>query len=150
MTNAMTNEVLGSGSAGTALAENDDRPVVLVASDDETVLMYTTVMLKDTEQFNVIMASSSQEAIQTSKATKGEIKTLLADFRMKGMTGMELAAALTAERPNIKVLLMSDFPTGTLVLNEGWHFLPKPFVASQLTALITTLSQPDKPSRFAK
>jgi len=146
----MANEVLGSGTAGTALAENDDRPIVLVASDDMTVLMYASVMLKDTGLFNVIVAGSSPEAIQTSKATKGEIKALLADFEMNGMTGMELAAKLTAERPHIKVLLMAAFPTGTLVLNEGWHFLPKPFVASQLAALITTLTQPDRPSKFAK
>ncbi len=78
-----------------------------------TILMYASVMLKDTGLFNVIMADSSPEAIQISRATKGEIKALLADFQMNGMTGMELASALTAERPKIKVLLMSDFPTGT-------------------------------------
>jgi hypothetical protein len=34
------------------------------------------------------------------------------------------------ERPKLKVLLMSDFPGGMLVLNEGWHYLMKPFVPS--------------------
>jgi len=64
------------------------------------------------------------------------------------MTGIELAIEITALRPKIKVLLMSGYPGGTLVLNEGWHFLAKPFVPSQLSALITGLVDPDKKSKF--
>jgi hypothetical protein len=45
------------------------------------------------------------------------------------MSGVDLATAMTIERPQLKVLLMSGFPEGMLVLNEGWHFLAKPFVA---------------------
>ena len=146
----MKNEMMPSGSAGTTLAENADTPTVLVVADKLRVLEYASVMVKDTGLYHVITARSGAEAIQTAKATKGEIRVLLSEFRMGGMTGMELAAQLTAQRPKIKVLLMSDFPTGTLVLNEGWHFLPKPFVASQLSALITTLAHPDSRSRFAK
>jgi len=142
--------MMRSGSAGTTLAENADTPTVLVVADKLRVREYTSVMVKDTGLYNVITARSGEEAIQMAKATKGEIRVLLSEFRMAGMTGMELAAELTTQRPKIKVLLMSDFPTGTLVLNEGWHFLPKPFVASQLSALITTLARPDSKSRFAK
>jgi hypothetical protein len=53
-----------------------------------------------------------------------------------------LAAQISMKWPNLKVLLMSECRGGTLVLNEGWHFLPKPFVASQLNALILTLLTP--------
>jgi hypothetical protein len=35
---------------------------------------------------------------------------------------------------------MSGFIGGMLVLNEGWHFLAKPFVPSQLRALIAGLA----------
>jgi DNA-binding NtrC family response regulator len=70
---------------------------------------------------------------------------------MPQMTGIELATAMTAERPELKVLLMSGFDGGMLVLNEGWHFLPKPFIPSQLRALISGLASPDKPNaRFSK
>ncbi len=41
---------------------------------------------------------------------------------------MDLATQITLARPKIQVLLMSGFPGGMLVLNEGWHFLAKPFV----------------------
>jgi len=36
------------------------------------------------------------------------------------------------------------------VLNEGWHFLPKPFIPSQLRTLISGLVFPEKPSKFSK
>jgi hypothetical protein len=43
-------------------------------------------------------------------------------------------------------LMMSGFSEGMLVLNEGWHFLAKPFIESQLQTLITGLVDPR--SRF--
>jgi len=67
---------------------------------------------------------------------------------MPEMSGVELATAITIDRPKIKVLLMSAFPAGMLVLNEGWHFPAKPFIHSQLRALISGLVFPDQDSRF--
>ena len=61
---------------------------------------------------------------------------------MAGMSGIELATKLTVKRPQIKVLMMSGFPEGMLVLNEGWHFLAKPFIPSQLRTLINGLIAP--------
>ena len=43
---------------------------------------------------------------------------------------------MTLDRPALKVLLMSGFTGGMLVLNEGWHFL-KPFITSQLLTLVS-------------
>jgi hypothetical protein len=37
-----------------------------------------------------------------------------------------------------------------LVLNEGWHFLAKPFIPSQLRALIVGLVSPDRTSNFSE
>jgi len=67
---------------------------------------------------------------------------------MQGMSGIDLATLLTEARLKIKVLMMSGFPGGMLVLNEGGHFLAKPFVGSQLRSLAIGLVYPDKDSRF--
>jgi len=67
---------------------------------------------------------------------------LLSALDMEGINGLGLAAQLSMKWPNIKVLLMSECRGGTLVLNEGWHSLPRPFVVSQLNALILTLLTP--------
>jgi hypothetical protein len=51
---------------------------------------------------------------------------------MPEMTGIELATQICQERPEMKVLLMSGFTGGMLILKEGWRFLDKPFIPSEL------------------
>lgn len=124
-----------------------DRKTILVVDDDATILETVSGVLG--RDYNVLGASSGKEALQLSKDFKSEIYLLLSDFQMAGMSGVELATQITAQRTGIKVLLMSGYPAGMLVLNEGWHFLPKPFIPSQLRALIEGLISPDKASRFS-
>ena len=69
---------------------------------------------------------------------------------MTGMNGMDLATQMSRDRPQLQVLLMSGFPDGMLVLNEGWHYLTKPFIPSQLRTLIKGLVSPEKASKFSK
>lgn len=57
---------------------------------------------------------------------------LLSDVDMPEMTGIELAIQLNQERPDTKILLISGLSTGMLVLNNGWQFLPKPFMSDML------------------
>jgi len=52
---------------------------------------------------------------------------------MPDMSGPEVAQKITTLRPDIKVMLMSGYPGGTLlVLNHGWHFIQKPFLPADL------------------
>lgn len=129
------------------MSELQHKKTILLVDDDATLLESVRGFLGD--DYNVLSAGSGLEALQESKTYRSEIHLLLSDFQMEGMTGIELATQLTAERPKIKVLLMSGYPAGMLVLNEGWHFLPKPFVSSQLLALVVGLISPDKASKFA-
>jgi two-component system cell cycle sensor histidine kinase/response regulator CckA len=121
---------------------------ILLVDDDSAVLNCVSEILADSK-YNVLTAGSGSEALQQSRNYTGEISLLLSDFQMPGMSGVDLATEMTFDRPHIKVLLMSGFAEGMLVLNEGWHFLAKPFIASQLRALVAGLVSPDKPSRFS-
>jgi len=58
---------------------------------------------------------------------------------MTGITGIELSTQINRERAQIRVMLMSGFDGGLLVLNEGWHFLHKPFMPSQLFGLVNAI-----------
>jgi len=127
--------------------EFQDKRTILVVDDDAAVLESVAEFLG--RDYKVLRASSGKEALQQSKKSKSEIHLLLSDFQMAGMTGMELATQITAQRPKIKVLLMSGYPAGMLVLNEGWHFLAKPFVSSQLRSLVEGLVSPDKTSKYS-
>jgi DNA-binding response OmpR family regulator len=125
-----------------------DIKTILVVDDDARILAVVSELLVD-GGYNVLTAHTGAKGLQQSRDFKGTIDLLLSDFQMPGMSGVELATAMTLERHELKVLLMSGFTDGMLVLNEGWHFLNKPFVASQLRALVSGLISPDKKSRFA-
>lgn len=124
-----------------------DRKTIFIVDDDPTVRRCVSLLLAD-GAYHILTWENGEEALLQSRAYKGEIHLLLSDFQMPGMSGVELATAMSAERPQLKVLLMSGFPEGMLVLNEGWHFLAKPFIASQLRSLVAGLALPNKPSKF--
>src|ERR1700729_1423827 len=106
--------------ATTELApEVQGKKTILVVDDDASILETVCGVLG--RDYAVLRASSGKEALQLSKDFKSEIYLLLSDFQMAGMTGIELATHITADRPKIKVLLMSGYPAGMLILNEGWH-----------------------------
>jgi two-component system cell cycle sensor histidine kinase/response regulator CckA len=98
------------------------------------------VVSKILEGYNVLTAATGLEALRRSNQYKGEIHLLLSDFQMPAMTGMELAVQITVGRPKIKVLLMSGYTGGMLILNDGWHFLAKPFIPSQLRSLVQAIT----------
>ena len=125
----------------------DNRKTILVVDDQPAIVTFVSSLLVSNE-FDVITASSGKEAMEVSRSRKDKIDLLLSDFQMPGMSGVELATQMCRDRPGLKVLLMSGFPDGMLVLNEGWHFLAKPFIPSQLCALITGLTtKPIPPPR---
>ena len=51
---------------------------------------------------------------------------------MPGTSGPELAKKLKELRPEMRVMLMSGYPEGMLVLNYGWYFIKKPFIGAAL------------------
>jgi len=144
---------------GHSLQENGEKPVeqtlttkskktILVVDDDPQILAVVSGLLGETD-YNILTAANGAEGLEQSRRFEGEIHLLLSDFQMPGMSGVDLATVMTLERPELKVLMMSGFQDGMLVLNEGWHFLAKPFVASQLRALAVGLVFPDRKSKFS-
>jgi DNA-binding response OmpR family regulator len=122
---------------GTAKFVGSTGKTILVVDDDPLVLRYLTMVLAN--QYTVLNAINGKAGLEQAAGYSDTIDLLLADFQMPVMSGDDLAVKLQAVRPNIEVLLMSGYDEGILILNEGWHFLKKPFVPSQLKALIKNL-----------
>ena len=95
---------------------------------------------------NVLTAWSGAEAISVATRYEGTIHLLLSDIQMPRMNGPELGKLLKAQRPDLRVMLMSGMTDGNLlVLNYGWAFIEKPFVAEKLLQMIdVVLHSPDK------
>jgi two-component system, cell cycle sensor histidine kinase and response regulator CckA len=108
--------------------------VVLVADDEALVRNFAALVLQR-EQFVVIPACNGTEALQLCRIHDG-IDLLLTDVQMgdNGMNGIELAVRVMAEKPGVKVLVMSGMPnTETIALDKGLPFLSKPFTLEDLT-----------------
>ena len=101
---------------------------VLIVEDDPDILRLVQTILEEAG-FEVLAASSAQQAIRVEAQFTRTIHLLLSDIMMPDMCGPDLAKALKQRRPEMRVMLMPGFADGAmLVLNHGWHFIQKPFL----------------------
>ena len=121
------------------------RETILVVDDNEAILAVVTAILRRAS-FHVLSARDGAGAIELAGRTEGKIDLLLSDVDMPRMSGPDLGQALKKIRPDLHVMLMSGGLDGNLlVLNYGWAFIRKPFVAEKLVEmLVTVLHSPDR------
>lgn len=118
------------GNSEKVPASNSEK-TILFADDDGQMQKFVAALLHRLG-YKVITARDGKDALQKARDFGGIIDLLLSDVDMPGMTGIELAIQLNRERPETKILLISGLAAGMLVLNNGWQFLPKPFVSDML------------------
>jgi PAS domain S-box-containing protein len=108
---------------------------VLVVEDEEMVRSLVVTILKR-RGYTVLVASDGEEARHVSEKHPDPIHLLLTDVVMPGASGKKVATALTADRPEVKVLFMSGYTDDTIVhhgvLDEGTNFITKPFTPTSL------------------
>lgn len=127
---------------------DNSKRTILFADDDGQMQKLIAKLLTQCG-YKVLTAANGNDALKKARDFKGIIDLLLSDVEMPGMTGVELATQLNQERPDTKILLISGLPSGLIVLNNGWQFLPKPFVADMLRDRIRDClsEQPPAPER---
>ena len=118
---------------------------ILVVDDDEDVLKVVVAILQRAH-FRVLSARNGPDAIKVAAKTDEKIDLLLSDLDMPQMSGADLGETLKKTRQDVHVMLMSGGAKGSLlVLNYGWAFIQKPFVAVKLVQMITeVLHSPDR------
>jgi YesN/AraC family two-component response regulator len=88
----------------------------------------------------VLPASTPHEAIRLAQEYTGEISLLMTDVIMPEMNGSELAKRLSSQSPHLKLLFMSGYTANIIsqhgVLDEGVHFIQKPFTKNELITRI--------------
>jgi len=115
------------------------RETVLLAEDDPSVRAVVSEVLAQ-KGYNVLSAPDGQVALKMASGQPGQIRLLVTDIVMPGMTGRELAEALMAERPGLRVLYMSGYTDDAVirhgVLAEGMPYLQKPFTPRALASKV--------------
>ena len=118
---------------------------ILVVDDNASVLKMVVTIL-ERANFRVLSADSGPHALILAAETTETIDLLLSDVEMPQMSGPELGHIFKKVRPDIHVMLMSGGSNGNLlVLNYGWAYIQKPFLAVKLIQMITdVLNSPDR------
>ncbi len=112
---------------------------ILLVEDEPMILEMTNTMLK-LQGYRVLPAATPGEAIRLAREHAGEIHLLMTDVIMPEMNGRDLAKNLLSLYPNIRRMFMSGYTANVIahhgVLDEGVHFIQKPFTKKELAAKI--------------
>lgn len=108
---------------------------IMVVEDEPDILDIVSLMLTQLG-YHVISSSSVEQAVKLASEGQEKIDLLLTDVIMPGMNGRELGKRIAEIFPDIKHLFMSGYTADIIgqhgVLDEGIHFLAKPFSKEDL------------------
>jgi CheY-like chemotaxis protein len=129
------------------------KETILVVEDDPDVLRMLGKALRSLG-YQVIAARNGQEALTLWREHGQQIDLMITDLVMpEGMTGLELAGKVRAERPDLRVIISSGYsaelshaqnPTADHIL-----YLPKPYQLSKLGTAVRRCLDEQRPSQTA-
>ncbi|MBW2654456.1 MAG: response regulator [Deltaproteobacteria bacterium] len=112
---------------------------ILVVEDDSLILELVRNILEKAG-YTVLIAGTPKEAISMIDNYTGKIHLLLTDVIMPEMNGGELARQLQSLYPDLNCVFMSGHTADVIahrgVLDEGVHFVQKPFSRIELEKTI--------------
>jgi nitrogen-specific signal transduction histidine kinase/ActR/RegA family two-component response regulator len=115
------------------------KETILVVEDEDAVRKLAVTVLTR-QGFSVLAANGPAQALKIVTDNLGPIDLLLTDVVMPGGNGVDLAAAISALRPQIKVVVMTGYAQASIasqgVLKEGIVLLEKPFSPNLLLARV--------------
>jgi PAS domain S-box-containing protein len=129
-----------AGAVGSALVAQAEERLqgagTLLLVEDEESLRESLRDYLDTLGYTVLAAESGQQALALVGAYDGRIDLVITDVVMPKVNGRELSEILLRQRPGLKTLFMSGYPSDpTLrhgVAEDSVAFLQKPFSMSTL------------------
>ena len=132
-----------SPTPATATGESPDgRGTVLLVEDEDTLRRIGSRVLERLG-FTVLSAASGREALALVEAAKPPLDLVVTDLVMPGMDGGQVASALAALYPGIRVLFVSgysDEAAGRLgTLGPGRAFLQKPYSIDSIAEAVRAL-----------
>jgi len=110
------------------------RPLVVLAVDDDSLVLVNTAALLEDLGHVVLVASSASEALATVRTRP--IDVVITDYAMPQMTGLQLAEAIKASRPDLPVALATGY--AELPPGEGRSLprLAKPYSQAELAQFL--------------
>lgn len=127
------------GPAGAPEPQPAGSETVLIVEDEDPIRRLARRMLERIG-YQVLEASSGDEALSISDGYPGPIQLLLTDMTMPKMNGRELAVEMVARRPDLRVVYMSGYTEEDVMRRGGERpgggFVHKPFSVEGLTRAV--------------
>jgi CheY-like chemotaxis protein len=121
----------------------------ILVVDDEPAMRHSIAELLRSRGHEVIVAGSGREALRAVYDRSATPALLLSDISMPEMSGIELAARLGAERPGIRIVLMTGMPESAELARGRPELvsavLLKPFSYDDLAAVVDAVLAADPP-----
>jgi len=115
---------------------------LLVVEDDELV-RGVIVRALEAEGYQVTAVGQPSRALELAPEELGRLRLLITDVVMPSLDGRQLAEALTARCPSLRVLYLSGYTQDAIsergVLDSGVEFLAKPFTRAALLGKVRAL-----------
>ncbi len=123
---------------------------VLLVEDEPALLAMAQAMLEKLG-YRVTAAATPAKALELAHRQAEAFDLILSDIIMPGMNGLELVKRLTEKDPSLRCLYMSGYTANAVVhqgvLDEGVHFIQKPFSLQALAAAVRKALDSDGSSR---
>ncbi len=118
---------------------------ILLVEDEPSILGVGKTMLEKMG-YRVLAAPTPGEALRLAEAHSGDIHLLITDVIMPEMNGRELAKNLLSLYPHLRRLFMSGYTADVIaahgVLDDGTHFIQKPFTMKTLSEKVREALDP--------
>jgi PAS domain S-box-containing protein len=109
----------------------DQRPLVVLAVDDDGLVLTNTVAMLEDLGHTAISASSGKEALEILRQ-QGAVDLVITDYAMPQMTGLQLADAIKKEWPEVPVIIATGFAEMEPEAGPSLPKLAKPFTEAEL------------------
>ena len=131
--------VIREGTGEQVIRRKTAGETILLVEDDPTILDMGKRMLEGMG-YRVLAADRPHHALQLAGKYGAEIDLLVTDVIMPEMNGWDLASHLSRSHPQTAQLFMSGYTADIIarhgVLDQGVHFIQKPFTARELSGKI--------------
>jgi PAS domain S-box-containing protein len=123
-----------------AVARRGSAGETVLVCEDEPAIREVTRRLLARHGYEVLLAEDGMDAIRQARTRAGPLDLLLTDVVMPQVLGKDVAEAIRAVRPEVKVLYMSGYArpvlAGTGTLEAGVNLLEKPFSEAVLLTAV--------------
>jgi DNA-binding response OmpR family regulator len=119
----------------------------ILVVDDEINVCKSICQAIESENYDVDMALSGEEALKKDKADPYDL--IITDLMMPGISGMDLLTSLKTDRPGVPVIMITGYPTIKTAIQSiktgAFDYLPKPFTPKDLRSLVARAFKSSEP-----